>query len=455
MTHVGVNAPPLSKFIQLELLYSLCTVVWALLYVGSMLGGLTAKTSLKSRRAMLDTLLRTRNMVRLSLGALAALSLLGCSGLIDEGEGDSSITPEEKAARQLFVSTAKPILDTSCASCHSGSDPSVAFLSGADPMAVRTTLLGFDPKVVNLEAPTSSRLLTKGAHSGPAFLASQASELIQWVQAERDAANVDGPGDLSLATEPFSPLLCTGGDPGSPTCPINIVDLSPLVTGWAGAQIKFVAQPLGTDLYVTNLQLITGAEGVYIEHPLFVSWPNDGSQPLPDTLDRFFNIKMNLKVGDMPASIGGGTAAFINFNPQNKLTINFKILEKYREETGGGGGGMTAMGCKQVASFTANARGPLQTSCGGCHAAAANTNARGAMDITGIANAADATVMQNVCNQTRTRINFADTNQSGFFIAPNPAMQTNHPFKFGGNQANFDTFKAAVDIWVQAEKTSQ
>jgi len=57
--------------------------------------------------------------------------------------------------------------------------------------------------------------------------------------------------------------------------------------------------------------------------------------------------------------------------------------------------------------------------------------------------------------QARTRINFTDTNQSGFFIAPNPAQATNHPFKFGNVQANFDAFKAAVDVWVQAEKTSQ
>jgi len=33
-------------------------------------------------------------------------------------------------------------------------------------------------------------------------------------------------------------------------------------------------------------------------------------------------------------------------------------------------------------------------------------------------------------------------------------MQTNHPFKFPA-QANFDAFKAAVDVWVQAEKTAQ
>jgi len=392
-------------------------------------------------------------MVRLSVGALAALSLLGCSGLIDDGSGSTSITPEEKTARSLFTTKAKPIFDAACAGCHSGSDPTVAFLAGADPMGVRKTLLEYDPQVVNLEAPTSSRILTKGAHSGPALLASQASDLIEWVQAERDAANVSGTGDPTLVTAPFTPLLCTGGNPGDATCPITNVDLSPLVANWAGAKIKFVAQPLSGALYVTDLTLEGGAEGVYLEHPLFVSWPTDGSIEIPDGLDRFFNVKINMKPGDMPVSIGGGAAAFVNFTPSNKLTITFKVVDKYHPDDGGMTGTTTTSGCKQLESFKTNAKGPLNTSCASCHAGTANANARSAMDLTGIAATDDAT-LTTVCNQARTRINFTDTNQSGFFIAPNPAQTTNHPFKFGGVQANFDSFKTAVDVWVQAEKTS-
>jgi hypothetical protein len=231
------------------------------------------------------------------------------------------------------------------------------------------------------------------------------------------------------------------------------VDISSLVPNWAGARIKFVAQPLSQDLYVTNLALEGGAEGVYIEHPLFVSWPLEGD-PIPDSLDRFFNVKMNLAAGAMPEQINGGTAAFINFAPTNQLTIHFKVVDRYRpDEGGGGGGGGGGTGCKALAQFKANARGPLQNSCGNCHANAGNVNARGAMDITGI-NATDDATLQLACNQARTRINFQDTNASGFYIAPNPAMMTNHPFKFA-TQANFDTFKAAVDVWVQAEKTAQ
>jgi len=420
-----------------------------------MLGGLTSRngnlTKLQSRRAMLDTLLRHLPMVRLSVGALAAtllMGFMGCSGLIDGG--DDNISAEEKVARQLFISKAKPVFDTTCVQCHSGSDPSVAFLQGANPMEVRAGLIGSD--YINLEAPQSSRILTKGAHSGPALLASQASDLLEWLAAERDAAGVAGGVDTGLETPPFTPLKCTGGVPGDATCPITYVDLTPLVEGWGGAQIKFVAQALSQDLYVTNLALVGGPEGVYLEHPLFVSRPPN-ADPIPDTLDRFFNVKMNLKAGAMPEPISGGTAAFINFDPNNPISIHFKVVDRYREDMGGGGGMMTASGCKALAQFKTNAKPALQTNCGGCHANAGNANARGAMDLVGIAATDDAT-LQNVCNQARTRINFQDTNASGFYIAPNPSQATNHPFKFAGVQANFDTFKAAVDIWVQAEKTA-
>jgi len=418
-----------------------------------MLGGLTSRNAkvrgLHSRRAMLDTLLKHLPMVRLSVGALAALTLFGCSGLIDSGE-DPNVSAEENAARQLYVQKAKPVFDVACASCHSGSDPTVAFLQGADPMAQRETLLASE--TVNLEAPQSSRILTKGAHSGPALLASQASDLLEWIAAERDAAGATGGPDAGLETALFTPVLCTGGSPGDATCPITYVDISTLVPNWAGAKIKFVAQPLSQDLYLTNLALEGGPEGVYIEHPLFVSWPVEGN-PIPDTLDRFFNVKMNLKADDMPSPINGGTAAFINFLPTNQLSIHFKVVDRYRPDDGGMGGGTTTNGCKALEQFKANARTPLQQSCGSCHAAANNGNARGAMDLTGIGATDDAT-LQNVCNQARTRMNFQDTNASGFYIAPNPAMGTNHPFKFPA-QGNFDTFKAAVDIWVQAEKTAQ
>lgn len=390
-------------------------------------------------------------MVRLSVGALAALALAACNGLIDGPGGSGNLTPEQAAARQAWTTKAYPHLQQQCVGCHAGTQADVAFLAGADPMAARETLMNFAVQVVNLDAPESSRLLTKGPHNGPGLTAEESSDVLEWIQAERDAAGVTP--DMGLQTGKFTPLLCTAGLPGDPTCPVNHVDLTAL--GLPGASIDLVAQPLSQDLYVTDLKLTASVDGVYLEHPLFVSWPADPTQPeIPDTLDRFFNIKMNL----MPStsdSIGGGTAAFVGFDPNNQISIHFKAVDKYvADGSGSGSDGVAASGCRQLASFKTNAQGPLNTNCASCHAGTANASAKAAMDIDGIASNDDA-MLQNACNQVRTRINFQDTDSSSFYIAPNPGQQTNHPFKFGGNQTNFNNFKAAIDPWVQAEKTSQ
>ena len=65
-----------------------------------MLGGVSpvkAKIStLQSRRAMLNTLMRHLGMIRLSAGAAVAITLVGCTGLIS-GNGDPNLTPEQVA----------------------------------------------------------------------------------------------------------------------------------------------------------------------------------------------------------------------------------------------------------------------------------------------------------------------------------------------------------------------
>jgi hypothetical protein len=429
--------------------------------MGSMLGGLHSIRAhgapLKSRRAMLDTLMKHLSMVRLSVGAVAMLLLVGlggCVGLIDGG-GDQSLTPEQKIAREKFIQKALPVLKPNCSQCHGGTQADIAFLAGTSDIAVQDILMGFDPQIVNPDAPQSSRLLTKGAHAGPAMLASQASDVLEWVQAEKDAIGKGSgsSGGQILETTPFKPLLCTGGLPGDPTCPVNHVDLTPL--GLAGATIEFVAMPLGsTDLYVNNLKLKASTDGAYIEHPLFVSWPPAAKPALPDTLDRFFNIKLNL-MASAAGAIGGGTAAFVGFVPTNDMTIHFKVVDKYKMDggTGSGSGSGGVTGCKKLPEFKANAQAQLNAACASCHAGGGNASAKSAMDIDGVGSTTDAMILL-ACNQVRTRINFQDTTQSGFYIAPNPGSATGHPFKFGGNQGNFNAFKAAVDIWVQAEKTA-
>lgn len=403
---------------------------------------------------MLATLVRELNMVRLSVGAVAMVALVGCTGLIDEGT--SGLTKEEVAAREAWISGAAPVLSTNCVACHNGSRPQIEFLAGDGDLAMRDTVLAFTPAVINLDAPASSRLLTKGVHDGPALLASEASAVLEWVKKEKDAQPVPEGTDPKVEIEPFTPAICTSGTPPAPTCPVNDVDLT--VLGLAGAKLHFVAQALGSGLYLNQLSIIGGPDGVYLEHPLFVSYPAAGGDPAFDTIDRFFNIKIN-SMANMTTMIGGGTAAFVGFNATDKMSIHFKVLKAYQPDNGmggGGGGGDNGGGCKALASFKTNAQalfsnpvGGAGNSCRGCHAGQ-NGNATSAMNITGVDSTTDATI-QTACNQIRTRINTTDLNQSGVYLAADPANQ-NHPFKF--TAAQLTTFKNGVNVWINAEKVA-
>lgn len=402
---------------------------------------------------MLETLVRHLDMVRLTVAALALFAGFGCSGLIDGG-GNGGLTPEEATAQRLWVEKALPVLQTQCVVCHNGSRPNIGFVVGAGDLEKRTAILAYTPTVVNLDAPASSRILTKGIHEGPALNAIQTSDLLEWANAERAAAPGPGDGGPTLETAQFLVQVCTSGLPDdppanpNPNCPVNKVSLADI--GAVGAEIRFVVQSLGSGLYMTNLKLVPAADGAFIEHPLFVSWPADGSEPKADTIDRFFSVKMNLMAAATveEQQIGGGTAAFVGFLATDKLSIHFKAASVFKPEEGGP---PPVTGCQKVAEFKANAAPVLQTNCASCHAGGANANAKSAVNMDNV-NSADDTAALAACNQIRTRINFQDLPNSGLFLAPAPG-NNNHPFRFG-TQAAHDAFKASVTTWATAEQTA-
>ena len=385
---------------------------------------------------MLDTIVRHLPVVSLALAG-------GCTGLIDDG-GNGGLTPEQAEARRAWIAEAQPVLAQNCITCHNGSRMNIAFLEGADPLAQRDDLMAYTPLVVNLTAPQSSRLLTKGLHEGPAFTASQASAVLGWVQKQKDAEG--GENGPTLETAPFLPLICTGGAPGSQTCPFNDVALDALGAG--GAKIRFTVQALGSGLYLSNMKLEPGPMGAYIEHPLFVSKPANGDAK-PDTIDRFFNVKMNVATTatDAEKQIAGGTAAFVGFNATDPLTIYFKAVKPFQMDMGMP---MPQSGCKVVAqfamiktNFTTPVAGAAQA-CAGCHAGT-NGGATAALTLTGINVAAND---QSVCNQVLIRTNLTTPDSSGIFLAPDPG--STHPFRF--TAAQLTAFKNAVNPWIQAEK---
>jgi hypothetical protein len=206
------------------------------------------------------------------------------------------------------------------------------------------------------------------------------------------------------------------------------------------------------------LKLIPGSMGAYIEHPLFVSKPADGSDVKPDTIDRFFAVKMNLAAGATPdqQQIAGGTAAFVGFQASDRLSIYFKAAKVYQDD-----GMPPAMqtGCKKLTEFKAvkaeftTAVGGAAQNCGQCHMGT-NAGATSALDMRGINDPSD-TVIQTACNQILIRVNLTTPDQSGIFLAPDPA--STHPFRFTAAQlATFKNGPPATGLlgWINAEKTA-
>ena len=411
---------------------------------------------------MLDTLVRHLSMVRLSIGAAAVIMMVGCTGLI--GSSGDGLSPNGEIALDKWEHKALPVLQTNCVGCHGPAfmaNGAPGFLVGDTDLAIRTTLLGFSPQIIDLDAPPSSQMLTKGIHNGPALTAQNASDILEWIKAEAVADAETTGGDTGPTLQLFTPLTCTGGNasdtvgcsstPADPThcCPLNHLDLT--AVGLPGAHLDFVWEALDAgDAYVKNLQLFAAGppstDGAYIEHPLFVSWPV-GGQAKPDSLDRFFDVKLNLMPG-AASMVDGGAAAFIGFAPTDKISIHFKKVDKFEADT------TTTMpsGCRQLAAFKTNAQAQFVTNCISCHAGTSNPQSHAAVDMDGM-NAADDPTIQLACNQIRVNANLQTTESSAFYLAPDPASATGHPFKFP-TQAAYTTFHTAVDIWVQAEKTS-
>ncbi len=269
------------------------------------------------------------------LGLLAVPLLAGCTGQIVSQltEGKS---PQETIAIEKWGQKALPVFSgerTKCVTCHDGSMPNApAYLAGADDLMRRETLVAYIPRVVNLGAPQSSRMLTVGDHSamggGVALLSTEASDCLEWINAERLAR----PAPEPIRTAQYTPLLCTAGNPGDATCPINTVDLAGIGPTPVAATLTFTVNQLGPDSYYTNLKVKAGAEGLYLEHPLVETWPAGATMPTADPIDRFFAVVINLQA-NQEITIGTGTATFSGFAVADPISVRFDTIEKVRPGT--------------------------------------------------------------------------------------------------------------------------
>jgi mono/diheme cytochrome c family protein len=274
---------------------------------------------------------------------LAFCLLTGCSGLLD-GNGGGQEDPAAKAQR-LWLTRALPVLNGNCASCHGGAAPmpGVEFLVGGSDLAIKDTLLTRQPAVVDLNSPQKSKLLTKGAHDGPALDVTQSSDILEWIQAEKDAAGVE---TVIVGVTKFEAKLCTAGLPDTaampnPNCLVNHVALDEF--GATGATIDFVMENVSGDTAIRNLQISPGTSGVFIDHPTFVTYPaivdenrqgceldQNAETFCTDVLDRFANVVKNIAMAAPAEQIGPGNATFTDFVPTDLLSIHFNEISAFK-----------------------------------------------------------------------------------------------------------------------------
>ncbi len=95
--------------------------------------------------------------------------------------------------------------------------------------------------------------------------------------------------------------------------------------------------------YVTNLQVSPGGSGVFMDHPIFVTYPATVDETrvgceqdanaetfCNDTLDRFANVVKNLATGAPAEQIGPGNATFTDFVPTDLLSIHFNEISAFK-----------------------------------------------------------------------------------------------------------------------------
>lgn len=363
----------------------------------------------------------------------------GAGGTGGAGDGGSTVDPGK--ATSLFAALEPDLYQACGPACHeAGGVADMPFLQGPD----RYQSIVSWPGVV-VKNPLESKLLTIPV-SGP-----------QHPYKKLDQAPLDTsllPKIKAWLTEEAKGIVTTQNtDPGKhidPFVPIigfNAVYLSPLGAEFTGMAMTFTAYLI--DDYAIELSDIqihpTASAGVHVLHPLFVVSPV-GKPADPDPVDSFSNVEQTFEAG-AASTLGPGTLVLANWQPNAKLSLAFEEIDVVTEMMmPDGGTTTTGGGCKDVASFMANAQGPLKQNCTGCHAGG-NGQAKGAVDMSKIDSDPAA-----ACAQVKNRVDPQNPAQSQLFITTDPGGNAAHPYKFGGSNNNFNTFETAVTKWIQAEK---
>ena len=368
-----------------------------------------------------------------SLGLGAAVA--GCNaGMLQMTSPGHAMTPTETMeldATVFFSTRVEPLMRTRCMGCHAADRTGPAFLV-AEP-DLRTSLLAW-PALVDLDTPGDSRVVTKGEHSGPAWTATEVGIVERWITIEAAASDRMMPVAPALVTSPIEPI-------------VGFNDINLAAFDLPGARITFNASRAASGLLLSDLKVVAGADGVRVDHPVFVSFV--GGSTLADAFDSFEGITLSVDPGTAE-TLGGGGLVLVDFPAGSTLAIHFDAIGPQVAAPSPMPMPMPSptSGCSQVPLFTTHARPALVERCTGCHGGS-NPGATSAVDMRSVADAS--TVEQrNACNEVLTRVNRADVTSSMLLRASDPDSGVSHDFKFAST-SDRDAFQLAVLRWLASE----
>lgn len=374
---------------------------------------------------------------------VSAAVMYGCTGKVGigpnglpEGTGEGGaggmgndggpLTPEQMFAALL------PELKGACGACHAENAPAGYPIFLAAPEY--DTVKAYPGLVIkNWEGSLFLQYAVSGtSHTGTALNQGELAgslypQMQEWLEAE--AARLPDPTPGVKRVGPFA---------------VNTLGFNSFYFSGLGDEFKDIAltfnagiDPTSMQLTLTNMQINPSkTTGVHLVHPVFQVFPAGSDTGEDDPLDTFATFDATYQ----PNETGPFTTdpfALSNWEAGATVGIVFDVFEVI---DGMGGGA-----CGDVASFMANAQGPLSTNCAAACHGGGNATAQGAMDLGAID-----TDPEGTCAIVRNRINLADPPMSQIFVNSDPNGGANHMFKFD-TADNFTAFRDQVILWVQAE----
>lgn len=378
----------------------------------------------------------------LALGT-AALAL-ACTAEVP-GEGVDNDDPRAVLAGQ-FNSDVLPLMQQACASCHGGSMQFIDYLVPNDEYPTVYERVISWPAMVNTEDPGQSRIVTKGAHDGPAWRPEQLNLINPWLEAE---ANFGSSGE-EIDTTAVVPV---SGD--------NSYDLGELgIAEASGCRIAFLYDFSAPIVYITNLRIIGDADGCILEEPVVavVTDPDSTGNETTwyDPNHKFQGVTVD--VGPSQEVLIGGGSVIVSWVPGDQLqgTVKLKFRFFGAQATGTGGGGEGGGGAQLVDLFydtivngdcnmangTANG-----TPCLNCHSGG---GAAGGLDMSDFGST-DPDARQQLANQFFIRSNRADPDGTHDWIAKITDAAITHGG--GKNAALGAACDPPNDAWISMEVT--